>query len=208
MAALPGSTWRLWHVLDSLNAICLPCPWASDPCVTWAFWGCGSAAWNDLTQGVWKICCHCSKTICLFICWFGCIPHSRRICYFERSCQQESCSFKLPKAFLTALATVWVIGSSPKNKPMSHLNHTLWLFGIDSWNCKCRVPITLAVWSLLWIFAWFHQLPWSHVVHWLPWAADGHSCVDGAWPWEDVVLMDISVEVIPEFPDLPCSSSL
>lgn len=123
------------------------------------------------------------------------IPHSRRICYFERSCQQESCSFKLPKAFLTALATVGVIVSSPKNKPMSHLNHTLWLFGIDSWNCTVRAGcLSLAVSSLLWIFARFHQLPWSRVVHWPPWAADGHSCVDGAWPWEDVGV-DISLEV-------------
>lgn len=80
------------------------------------------------------------------------IPHSRRICYFERFCQQESCSFKLPKAFLTALATVGVIVSSPKNKPLSHLNHTLWLFGIDSWNCTVRAGcLSLAVWSLLWL---------------------------------------------------------
>ena len=161
-------------------------------------WGCGSVAWNDLTQGVWKISCRESKTDNF---WNSCadlaahIPHSRRICYFERFCQQESCSFKLPKAFLTALATVGVIVSSPKNKPMSHLNHTLWLFGINSWNCTVRAGcLSLAVWSLLWIFARFHQLPWSRVVHWPPWAADGHSCVDGAWPWEDVGV-DISLEV-------------
>ena len=142
------------------------------------------------------------------------IPHSRRICYFERFCQQESCSFKLPKAFLTALATVGVIVSSPKNKPMSHLNHTLWLFGIDSWNCTVRAgclshPITSCLISaLVGFLLGFTSCPgraWCTGHHGLQMAIPAWTELGPgktwAWisPWK---------YIIPAFPHLPWSSRL